>query len=80
MSDWFGIVYREVVPQSALRTAADGKEEAVKQHQVTARLPRSGQPRPHTPVSTRMAYTESIYDAQRVVCAAEEDGDCECVG
>lgn len=76
MSDRFGIVYREVLPQAALLDrGADGAETAA----VTRPRPGQGATRQAaaSASSTRMPYTESIYDAQRVVCAGPEDGECE---
>lgn len=81
MSDWFGIAYREILSQGRIQ------DEAKEQSQRTAAaasssLPRSPpSPLPHQPIATRMPYTESIYDAQRVVCASDEksndSGECE---
>jgi hypothetical protein len=76
-SDWFGVVYREVLAQGALLHEAEshggGAAPGTTTHPKAAG---SSTPRHRAP-ATRTSYTESINDAQRVVCSEAEGGDCE---
>lgn len=81
MSDWYGVVYREVLPQGQLKAEPRrAQAHLTKAAGSTLSSPRSPPPH-HHPVSTRMPYTESIYDAQQVVCASDgweqRAGECE---
>lgn len=73
MSDWFGIVYREVLAQGAVL----GGERAPGGSTGAAGKAQEGTGPGAQASWTRPPYTESVYDAQGVVCSEEGGGECE---
>lgn len=78
MSDWFGILYREVLPQGVLLQEDTRTKPTAQVKAAATSTPRLAWQHIKQRPWTRAPYTESIYDAQRVVCADEAiGGECE---